>query len=288
MNKIKYFLQYIFINILFFFFRILGYKVSSFISAHLFFIVGNFFKSKKITIKNLKLVFKDSGCSEIKKIHKKMWFNYGKIFSEYLFIKKFRHSNEFSKKIIVNNKYILNQIQKDNEQVIFISGHFDNFELMAMQIEKSGVDLATVYRPLNNKFLNPQMEKIRKKYICKKQIEKGIAGTRQLLKLFRKKTSIALMIDQRVSEGINCQFFGHNALTTTIPAQFVKKFNIRVVPVHIERILNNKFIMNISKPIRFNTSESIYDITLRLNKVLETMILKNPDQWIWTHNRWKQ
>ena len=96
------------------------------------------------------------------------------------------------------------------------------------------------------------------------------------------------MIDQRVSEGINCQFFGHNALTTTIPAQFVKKFNVRVVPVHIERILNNKFIMNISKPIRFNTSESIYDITLKLNKVLEIMILKNPDQWIWTHNRWKQ
>ena len=288
MNSLKYLIQFLIIIFFLILFKLLGLRISSILSGYLTKTFGPFFRSNNLARNNLVRALPNLNSYQQKRLLEKMWFNYGKIFSEYLFIKKFRHSNEFSKKIIVNNKCILEQIQKDNEQVIFISGHFDNFELMAMQIEKSGVDLATVYRPLNNKFLNPQMEKIRKKYICKKQIEKGIAGTRQLLKLFRKKTSIALMIDQRVSEGINCQFFGHNALTTTIPAQFVKKFNVRVVPVHIERILNNKFIMNISKPIRFNTSESIYDITLKLNKVLEIMILKNPDQWIWTHNRWKQ
>ena len=102
---------------------------------------------------------------------------------------------------------------------------------MAMQIEKCGIDLAAIYRPLNNNFLNPIMEKIRKKYICQNQIKKGLSGTKTLLSCFKRGTSIALMIDQRVSEGINSPLFNLNALTTTIPAQFVKKFNSKVVPV---------------------------------------------------------
>ncbi len=158
---------------------------------------------------------------------------------------------------------------------------------MAMQIEKSGIQLAAIYRPLNNIFLNPIMEKIRKKYICKNQIKKGISGTKMSLKHFKNGASIALMIDQRVSEGIKSKFFSQEALTTTIPAQFVKKFNVEIVPVYISRKENNEFILKFYEPISFSKSETIDDITLRLNQVLEGMIGLNPDQWIWTHNRWK-
>ncbi len=158
---------------------------------------------------------------------------------------------------------------------------------MALHIEKSGINLAAIYRPLNNKFLNPIMEYIRKNYICKNQIKKGISGTKDLLKLFKKGTSIALMIDQRVSEGIRSNLFNNDALTTTIPAQFVKKFNAKIVPIYIERDLENKFTIEINKSIEFSKNETLESITLKLNKILEEMILRNPDQWIWTHNRWK-
>ena len=158
---------------------------------------------------------------------------------------------------------------------------------MAMHIEKSGIDLAAVYRPLNNKFLNFIMEKIRKKYICKNQIKKGISGTKELLLFFKKKTSIALMIDQRVSQGIKSNFFQHMAYTTTIPAQFAKKYKCKIVPVYIERIKNINFRLTIQEPIEYLESESLESITLDLNSRLEQMILKNPGQWIWSHNRWK-
>ncbi len=216
-----------------------------------------------------------------------MWYNYGIIFAEYIFIKNYRNSREFEDKIILENQNELVKIKESNKPVIFISGHFNNFELMAMCIEKSGIDLSAIYRPLNNKFLNPIMEKIRKKYICKKQIKKGISGTKELLKYFKKGTSIALMIDQRVSEGIESNFFNSKALTTTIPAQFVKKFDADIVPVYIERLKNNKFKLKIYDKINFSKDDTIENITTKLNKVLEEMILKNPDQWIWTHNRWK-
>ena len=190
-------------------------------------------------------------------------------------------------KYLPNNFEILDRIKKDNERVIFVSGHFSNFELMAMHIEKSGINLAAIYRPLNNKFLNYFMEKIRKKHICKNQIKKGSSGTRQLLSLFKKGYSIALMIDQRVSEGIKSKFFNHDAFTTTIPAQFVKKFECKVVPIYIERVDDIKFRLTVNAPINFSKNEKIDTITLKLNSLLEKMILKNPGQWIWSHNRWK-
>ena len=169
-----------------------------------------------------------------------MWENYGRILSEYVFIKDFRNSS-LENNFQVEGQEILEKISENKEPVIFVSGHFNNFELMAMHIEKSGVNLAAIYRPLNNKFLNLIMEKIRKKYICKNQIKKGISGTKELLSFFKNGSSIALMIDQRVSQGIKSKFFRQEAFTTTIPAQFVKKFNCKIVPIYIEREEDNKF-----------------------------------------------
>ncbi len=158
---------------------------------------------------------------------------------------------------------------------------------MAMHLEKSGIDLAAIYRPLNNIFLNPLMENIRKKYICSKQIKKGISGTKEILKYFKSGTSIALMIDQRVSQGKRVLFFNKEALTTTIPAQFVKKFNCKIIPIYIERKNNDNFILEIMNPLDFEKNQTIDNITLKLNQSLEKMIIKNPNQWIWSHNRWK-
>tara|TARA_A100001015_G_scaffold98632_1_gene109548 strand:+ start:4821 stop:5687 length:867 start_codon:yes stop_codon:yes gene_type:complete len=287
MKNIKYFVQFIIIIFLFLIFRFLGLKNSRIISSFIFKKLGSFFRSNNISINNLSFAFPNLSENEKKEIIKQMWANYGKIFSEYMFIKKFRKNLEFSNKIQVENQEELEKIKHEGKPVIFISGHFNNFELMAMYIEKSKIDLAAVYRPLNNIFLNPIMERIRKKYICKKQIKKGISGTKEILKEFKNGTSIALMIDQRVSEGVKCNLFGKTALTTTIPAQFIKKFNASVVPIYIERLENQNFKLKILKKIKFSTEISVFEITKQLNEVLEKMIKSNPDQWIWTHNRWK-
>ena len=287
MDKIKYFLQFIIILILFFLFKLLGLKYSTRFSGNLMKILGPMFRSNKIIISNLTKAFPKLSLQEKKILSKKMWFNYGRILAEYMYIKYFREKEKFSNLITIENQNILEKIKKESKPVIFISGHFNNFELMAMQIDKAGIDLTTIYRPLNNIFLNPLMERIRKKYICKKQIKKGIAGTKELLQNFKNGSSIALMIDQRVTEGVMCDFFGQKARTTTIPAQFVKKFNAKIVPVYIQRFDNNKFKLEFDSDIEFKSDETLEAITLKLNKILEEMILKNPDQWIWTHNRWK-
>ena len=287
MKNLKYFLQFFCILFLFGVFKIVGIKFSRIISENIMVVLGPIFRSKKIIVKNLSIAFPNFNENEKKQILKVMWINYGRIFAEYMFIKNFRQGSIGEKNINIENQYILENVKKDSKPVIFISGHFNNFELMAMQIEKLGIDLAAVYRPLNNKFLNPLMESIRKKYICKKQIKKGISGTKELLLNFKKGTSIALMIDQRVSEGIRVDLFNEKALTTTIPAQFIKKFGAKIIPVHIERINVEKFNITFQDPIKFSKDSNIESITYKLNNILEEMIKKNPSQWIWSHNRWK-
>ena len=287
MKNFKYFLQFFCILILFGVFKIVGIKFSRIISENIMDVFGPIFRSRKIIFKNLSIAFPNLNENEKKKILKNMWINYGRIFAEYMFMKDFRHGSIGERNINIKNQYILENVKKDSRPVIFISGHFNNFELMAMQIEKLGIDLAAVYRPLNNKFLNPLMEFIRKKYICKKQIKKGISGTKELLLNFKKGTSIALMIDQRVSEGIKVDLFKKKALTTTIPGQFIKKFGAKIIPVYIERNNVEKFNITFKDPIEFSKDSSIENITSNLNNQLEEMIEKNPSQWIWSHNRWK-
>ena len=131
------------------------------------------------------------------------------------------------------------------------------------------------------------MEPLRKKYICKIQIKKGIKGVRESLKFFKQGTSIALMIDQRVSEGKKISFFNSLAYTTTIPAQFVKKFGCKIQPVHIERYDKIYFKITFDEQIVIEENVDEVSISLKLNQWLEKKIRKNPSQWIWSHNRWK-
>ena len=286
MKKIKYILEFFFIIILFSIFKLIGYKISSNIGSIIVSIIGPLFRSKKMIRNNIQKSLSLDDDSKISKIINAMWSNYGRILSDYIFIKNFR-LGKLKKYIKIEGYEILETIRKSKKPVVFVSGHFNNFELMAMQIEKSGINTAAIYRPLNNIFLNKIMELIRKKYICKNQIKKGMSGIRQMITFFKKDYSIAIMIDQRVSEGILSNFLGRPALTTTIPAQMVKKFGCDIVPIYIERINKLNYKMKVFKPITFKKEDSLKNITNRLNVWLEKMIKNNPTQWIWSHNRWK-
>ena len=160
-----------------------------------------------------------------------MWANYGMTFIEYIFLKQLRTSKNH---IEILGKEFLDDLSKKNKPVIFVSGHFANFELMSMEITKRGVNLATIYRPLNNYFLNFFMEYLRKKYVCKNQIKKGRSGVKDSMNYIKNNYSIALMIDQRVSEGERINLFNEEALTTTLPAQLALKYNLDIVPISIK------------------------------------------------------
>ena len=284
MKVINYLIQ----SIIIYFFFLIGFifrlNLSRRIFASIFCLLGPMFKSRKILENNLKIFSQKIEYFNKEKIVKNMWKNYGMTFIEYIFLSHFRKNNNH---VIFEGKENLLKVLKDDKPVIFISGHFANFELMSMEITKHNVPLATIYRPLNNFFLNPLMEYLRKKNVCKNQIKKGIRGVKEAIEFIKKKHSIALMIDQRVSEGERINFFGHPALTTTLPAQLSMKYQMDIIPVYIKRLENNNFKIEFQKKIDPRDYKNKLELSKELNTILEKMIIMNPHQWIWTHNRWK-
>ena len=283
-KAIKYFFQSLIIYSFFAIGRILGLKKSQFFFSKIFQGIGPRLKSQSVINQNLETFNSKINHEQKNKIISQMWSNYGKTFIEYVFLDKFRKENKF---LTIENTHILENIISENKPVVFISGHFANFELMSMIVSKYSIKLATIYRPLNNFFLNPFMEFLRKKYVCKNQIKKGINGVREAIRYIKENHSIALMIDQRVSEGKKIDFFGRPALTTTLPAQLSNKFNIDIVPVFIKRTKEDKFEIEFQKIINSKDYKDKHELSEVLNKILEKMIIRNPGQWIWTHNRWK-
>ena len=163
MKKIIYFIEYIIVYSLFFLFKIIGYRASSNLGFYIGKIIGPIFRSKSLIISNLKKAKVSTKEREIK-IANNVLGNYGRIFAEYPHLKHFRN-NKLDKFIKIEGIDYLKSIKKQKKRAVFISGHFNNFELMAMEIERSGISVAAIYRPLNNIFLNKIMESIRKKYI---------------------------------------------------------------------------------------------------------------------------
>ena len=283
-KSISYFIQALIIYTFFFIGKIFRITISRIIFSLLFSLIGPIFKSKKIIKKNLEIFSKNISKLEKRRISKSMWKNYGMTFIEYIFLNRFRNQNSH---VDIIGEEILAEVIKKNKPVIFISGHFANYELMSMEITKRNINLATIYRPLNNYFLNPFMEYLRKKYVCKNQIKKGINGVREAINYIKKKHSIALMIDQRVSEGETINFFGKAALTTTLPAQLALKYDLGIIPVFIERTKYNRFRIEFQNEVKAKKFINKMELTKELNKILEKMIVQNPNQWIWTHDRWK-
>ena len=291
MKIIKYFFEFISIISLFCIFKIIGLRNASSLGSIIGRIIGPLFRSKNIIKQNIK-----NGLGEVDKkketeIINGMWSNIGRTFAEYVFLKDFKFNKTNFDHIKINGTNYLNEVKNNNEPAIFYSGHFANFELMAMELDKFGIKCAAIYRPLNNFFLNPLMEYLRMKYVCPNQIPKGRMGMREIISKIKDGYSIALMVDQRVSEGPRTLFFNKPAHTTTIPAQLALKYNCKLVPISLERKEGANFEMTIHEPYKIektgNDEEDTKNITLKINQILEKMIVENPTQWIWSHNRWK-
>jgi KDO2-lipid IV(A) lauroyltransferase len=291
MKTIKYFFEFITVITLFFIFKIIGLKNASNLGGMMGKFFGPLFRSKSITKKNIKIGLGEISKENEKEIINGMWSNIGRTFAEYVFLKDFKFNKINFNHVEINGTKYLDEIKKNNQSVIFYSGHFANFELMAMELDKFGIKCAAIYRPLNNFFLNPVMEYLRMKYICPNQIPKGRIGMREIISKMKNGYSIALMVDQRVSEGPREVFFNKPAHTTTIPAQLALKYDSKLVPISLERKEGIKFIMTIHEPYKVKKTgyedQDTKNITLKINQILEKMIIKNPKQWIWSHNRWK-
>ena len=291
MKIIRYFLEFILVIFFFLIFKIIGLKLSSKLGEIIGKYFGPLFRKKAIAKKNILIAFPNINETSIDQIIDDMWRNIGSIFGEYIHINKFSILDEEKNKIVFTNKNNLQILKNNKKPIVFFSGHFANFELMAKCLRELEFNIGAIYRPLNNIFLNPIMEFIRKKYICSIQIEKGSAGTKKLIKHISANNPLALMIDQRLSSSIRVPFFNQPATTTTTPAQLSIKYDALLVPVFLKRLKKTYYEFFIEEPLVVkktnNYEKDIFNITEIMNKKIEEFIKVDPANWLWSHDRWK-
>ena len=291
MKIIRYFLEFILVIFFFLVFKIIGLKLSSDLGEIIGKYFGPLFRKRTIAKKNILIAFPNFNEKSINEMIDRMWKNIGRIFGEYIHINKFSIIDNSKKKIVFTNRDDAEILKKNNKPIVFFSGHFANFELMAKCLQELGFDIGAIYRPLNNIFLNPIMEFIRKKYICPIQIEKGSNGTKKLIKHISTNSPLALMIDQRLSSSIRVPFFNQPASTTTTPAQLAIKYDALLIPVFLKRLKKTNFEFFIEEPLIINRTsdydKDIFNITQIMNKKIEEFIKKDPAHWLWSHDRWK-
>ena len=291
MKIIRYILEFILVIFFFLVFKIIGLKLSSDLGEIIGKYFGPLFRKKTIAKKNILIAFPDLNEKSINEMIDRMWKNIGRIFGEYIHINKFSIIDNSKKKIVFTNRDDAEILKKNNKPIVFFSGHFANFELMAKCLQELGFDIGAIYRPLNNIFLNPIMEFIRKKYICPIQIEKGSNGTKKLIKHISNNNPLALMVDQRLSSSIRVPFFDQPATTTITPAQLPIKYDALLVPVFLKRLEKTNFEFFIEEPLITNRTndydKDIFNITQIMNIKIEEFIKRDPAHWLWSHDRWK-
>ena len=291
MKIIRYFLEFFIVIIFFIIFKIIGLKLSSDLGEIIGKYFGPLFRKKTIAKKNILIAFPNFNEKSINEMIDRMWKNIGRIFGEYIHINKFSIIDNSKKKIVFTNRDDAEILKKNNKPIVFFSGHFANFELMAKCLQELGFDIGAIYRPLNNIFLNPIMEFIRKKYICPIQIEKGSNGTKKLIKHISNNNPLALMVDQRLSSSIRVPFFDQPATTTITPAQLAIKYDALLVPVFLKRLEKTNFEFFIEEPLITNRTndydKDIFNITQIMNIKIEEFIKRDPAHWLWSHDRWK-
>ena len=270
-------------------FRIAGLDRASRMGGWLGRTVGPRTKPHRTALANLHEAFPDWADAKVRKTALDMWDNFGRTAAEYAHLDKLLpYKNDG--RILVEGEEIIDQSIAAGKGVIFFSGHFANWELMATCIRERGHKLNGVYRSANNPLVNNWMVRQRENFQFDVQMPKGRQGARGLVKVMRNKESIAMLVDQKMNDGINVPFFGRLAPTAPAAAQFAVKYGCAMVPVHIRRTKGAHFKAIFFAPLEFkltgNQKSDMENLTAQYTLFMEEQIRAEPGQWMWMHNRW--
>ncbi len=238
---------------------------------------------------NLTAAYPDKGAGEIDAILREMWDNLGRTIAEYAHLDKISFAGR-QPRIEIANVEIVDRVLAQGKGVLFVSGHFGNWEIMPLAAYQYGVEGGEVYRPVNNPYVDRWIVKQRIESGPKDQITKGAQGTKRIFALLRAGKAIFMLVDQKTNEGLPVPFFGRGAMTTPAPAVLALKLGAIVVPVSNERLQGARFRMTIHDPIEFTPTgdhdRDVLALTTRINEVIEGCIRYRPSQWLWIHRRW--
>ncbi len=218
-----------------------------------------------------------------------MWDNLGRTFAEYPHLAALSPGGSADRTEVVGAEQI-ERLREAGRGGILFSAHFGNWELLSPTAASHGIPLTLVYREANNKAVEALIQKARRRADPGRHLRKGAAGARQLMAALSQGEWLAMLIDQKLNDGLPVPFFGRPAMTAPALARLALRFRCPVVPARVERLGGAHFRITAFPPLELPDSGDVQADTLALmaqvNAVLEGWIRERPDHWFWVHNRW--
>jgi len=238
---------------------------------------------------NLAAAYPQKSAVEREAIVLEMWDNLGRTIAEYAHLQKFSIHGPDARLEVTGTQYAEAAIAS-GKGVIFVSGHFANWEMMPATAEQLHYECGEVYRPVNNPYIDRWLVRQRMGNGPKDQIAKGVQGTKRIFTMLRAGKCILLLADQKTNEGLPAPFFGRDAMTTPAPAALALKLGTVVLPASNERIGGAHFRMKIYPPVEFAATadhdRDIHELTMKITAAIEALVRERPSQWLWIHRRW--
>lgn len=294
LKNVRYLSEALIVRLGLWFFYIIGKDRASNFGAKLAIFIGKKISVQKLAYSNISKALPKLSETEKENVIDGMWDNLGRVVGEYSHIAKYSPENideivEFPQETID----VINSIKNSGKGSVIFSGHIGNWEVGPKVFARYGLKVHTVYRPLNN----PYVEKVTAALRNVSLIPKSSQGNRRIIEVIKKGGHVLIMADQKISEGEPVKFFHDTAITTTAIARIALKYNVPLVPARAVRIGKTfKFKADVERPIELGTkshensdlNSRILELTAKINQKLEEWITQYPEQWFWVHNRWKK
>ncbi|HSQ97153.1 MAG TPA: lysophospholipid acyltransferase family protein [Rickettsiales bacterium] len=273
-------------------FILIGLKWSSFLIGLLLVIFGPWTPPSFLAMRNLKKVMPELTLFQRIKIILGMWNNLGKGIAEFILINSISYE-ELEKYINIDkeSEENLKKIKNSKQGELIFTAHFGNWEIFSRIFAHLNIPISAIYRAMNNKYVDDIILEYRQKNKME-MIPKGQKGVIKLARSLRSGRKILMLVDQRLSNGIDVKFLDRDAKTTDSVATLALRHNYKVYSaVVFRRSFSSFFDVKIEEFDVINTGnlkEDIEATTLKINKKIESWIRLKPEQWFWVHNRWKK
>lgn len=267
--------------------RALGLDRASALGGWLLRTLGPRTKVHRTVLRNLILAFPDMDPAEREQLAIDQWDQTGRTFAELTMMDRLTPA---SGRIEIVGAERLEAIRAGGKPVVFVSGHFANFELMPAVILAAGIPCQITYRATNNPYVDRQIRANRARYGVKLFAPKGGDGARELLLGLQRGESVALMNDQKFSEGPEVSFFGHPVNAAPGPSRLALRFGTVLQPMSVTRLPGVRFRLTVHEPIELeSTGDRAADIARgvqAITRFVEDRVREHPVDWFWVHKRW--
>lgn len=245
-------------------------------------------RERKRAIAHLASAFSEKGDRWVRRTARRCFAHLGKSMLEVMLMTPAR----LRRVINIRGEENLRKAIGRGKGVVYVTGHIGNWELMGNAVAAIH-PLSVIAAPIEPEQVNDMIVGLRAKMGVRTVLRNRPGATKELIRIFRENRILGILIDQDTDvESVFVDFMGRPAWTPTAAASMAIKFGAAVIFGYVHRGGDNRHTVTIEGPLDMiatgDVNKDIIANTAMLTKEIERAVLKEPEQWVWMHRRWRR